>query len=638
MSEDEDRQREQRLERIRTQFDLAERAAHIGHWRLDLIDDTYFWSPGFYRLLGEDSSMRKPDREWLFAQMTPESRTAIERAIADAIRTCSPFSYRTYARDASRAAQIVDTQGEVEVDENGRPASLIAVCHDVTAQVRAEEAREQAQAMYRLMAEESGDIIILYSADVKLLFASQALERITGRTIEDIRDGRYKRFVHPDDHEEAQKMFDRRPDGDTVTATWRVLHRDGHYVWLETTIRTVYDSETGEPKNIISVSRDVSARVAAEEARRKADMMYRVMTTESADAIVLFAPDRSILFASDALERVMGRSTAEIEKGGWMRFVHPDDVEGLKNFPVPHRSHRALTVSYRLLHGSGHYVWLEVSTRSRYSPDGVYLGYISVARDITERKAQEFEIKAARDRAEAANMAKSRFLANMSHELRTPLNAIIGFSDMMKEKSFGPLGNDRYESYATLIYDSGQLLLDLITDMLDMAKIEAGKLELNFERVDLAETVGDVLRLLQDRAQMAGLTLLAESTDKMSLLADRRAVKQILINLVGNAIKFTPTGGEVRVSTDLDGDFVRMTVSDTGIGIPKDQIGRLGRPFEQVCDDPNLAKTGTGLGLALVRALSQMHGGAMSIESSEGVGTQVSVTFALRPPARVQAA
>ncbi|MEI9992362.1 MAG: PAS domain S-box protein [Rhizomicrobium sp.] len=634
MSEEEKRLQAMRLKRFRTHLDLAERAAQIGHWRFDLADGAYSWSPGMYRLLGETPDTRKPDAEWLFEQITPQSRVVIEAALTEAIRTRSPFTYRTYSRDPKRTVQVVDTHGEVEIGEDGRVAAVLGVSHDVTAQVRAQEEHEKAQAMYRLMTEESGDIVILYTTDGKLVFVSSALERITGHTADEIRDGGYKRFIHPDDQDEAAKMVERPADAETTMATWRILHRDGHYVWLETTVRTVFDPATGEPRNVISVSRDVSARVDAEEARRKADEMYRVMTAESSDVILLFGPDRKILFASEALDRLMGRTTQEIENGGWTNFVHPDDLEPLRKLQLPPRRTEEFTVAYRLRRRDGIYVWLEVKTRARYAPDGTYLGYISVARDVTARKEREMEAKAAQERAETANRAKSQFLANMSHELRTPLNAIIGFADLMKAKAFGPLGNARYESYATLIYDSGQLLLDLITDMLDMAKIEAGKLELNFERVDLGETIADVVRLLDDRAHLAGVALQVETGTKMSLVADRRAVKQVLINLLSNALKFTPKGGTVTVHAAQDGELVRVSVRDTGIGIPESELGRLGRPFEQVCADPNLAKNGTGLGLALVRALTERHGGGMSIQSAEGIGTEVTVTFALKPAQR----
>ena len=283
------------------------------------------------------------------------------------------------------------------------------------------------------------------------------------------------------------------------------------------------------------------------------------------------------------------------------------------------------------MHADGHYVWIEATTRAVYNENtGEFQSLVVVARDVTLRKEQELETMAARERAEAANQAKSRFLANMSHELRTPLNAVIGFTDLMRQGMFGSLGNERYEEYATLIYDSGQLLLDLISDMLDMAKIEAGKLELNFERVDLTGTIEDSVRLLTNRAESSGieLTVTAPATP-ISLTADRRAVKQVLLNLLTNAIKFTPAGGQVDVRVRVDYEHVIVSVRDNGIGIPADELPRLGKPFEQVCGDPMLAKSGTGLGLALVRALVEKHGGQMRIESEEGVGTEVSVDFPL---------
>ncbi|MBS0472463.1 MAG: PAS domain S-box protein [Proteobacteria bacterium] len=634
MTDEDDRRRAARIRRNRAHIDLAERAANFGYWRYDMLDGTYMWSPGMYRMIGEDPALRQANFDWLYDQMTAESAETTKAALSLAIRTRSPFKYRTFSRDPNRPAHIVDTQGEVEIDEDGRVVALLGVCHDVTARVRAEEEREKAEAMYRLMTEQSGDIIILYSPDSKLLFCSNALERLIGRTADEIRDGGYKRFIHPDDMEEAGKMITRPPNGDIVVATWRIQHADGHYIWLETTIRTVFEPDSERPQHVISVSRDVSARVEAEQARREAYEMYRVMTTEASDIIVLFGRDHRILFASEALQRVLGRSIGEIENGQWETMVHPDDVAGLRSLVLPRRAGDTMTACYRVLHGNGHYIWLEVGTRARYATDGTYEGYISVARDVTARKEKELEAKAAQERAEAANQAKSRFLANMSHELRTPLNAIIGFADLMRQGAFGPLGNPRYADYATLVYDSGQLLLDLITDMLDMAKIEAGKLDLNMERVNLTETVADVVRMMQNRAEAGRLVLTVEAAPMPSLLADRRAVKQVLLNLISNAIKFTPPGGEITVTTRASEGFAYITVSDSGFGIPASEISRLGKPFEQVCADPMLAKAGTGLGLALVKALAEKHGGTLSIASEEGIGTEVTVTFAMSPAKR----
>jgi PAS domain S-box-containing protein len=371
----------------------------------------------------------------------------------------------------------------------------------------------------------------------------------------------------------------------------------------------------------------------------KAYQAYRLMAEEASDIVVIREPDGRVFFASSALQRVLKRTPAEVENGHFLELVHPEDREqaaAIYAVPLPGKT---LSGTFRIHHGDGHYVWIETTTRAVYdSNTGGLRNIICVSRDVTERTKHELEVKAAQERAESANKAKSRFLANMSHELRTPLNAVIGFTDMMRQRTFGPLGNERYEEYATLIYDSGQLLLDLISDMLDMAKIEAGKLELNLEHVDLGGTVEDCVRMLRDRAENSGLELtLSIPKEPVFLAADKRAVKQVLLNLLTNAIKFTPAGGHVGVSVRSGAGNATVSVRDTGIGIPASDIERLGNPFEQVNGDPMLAKSGSGLGLALVRALMEKHGGTLKIESEEGIGTDVRVSFPLTTSRRAAA-
>ncbi len=197
-------------------------------------------------------------------------------------------------------------------------------------------------------------------------------------------------------------------------------------------------------------------------------------------------------------------------------------------------------------HGDGHYIWIEATTRGVYNEHGEVQHVISVSRDVSERKGHELTMKTARRAGRERNRAKSTFLANMSHELRTPLNAIIGFADIMREQMLGPVDNPRYREYVGLIHQSGQLLLDLITDILDMAKIEAGKLDLHLEQVDAGATIAECTRLLAERAAAKGVELAAELPQAPLLLAaDRRALLQIMLNLASNAVKFTPEGGSV---------------------------------------------------------------------------------------------
>jgi two-component system cell cycle sensor histidine kinase PleC len=213
----------------------------------------------------------------------------------------------------------------------------------------------------------------------------------------------------------------------------------------------------------------------------------------------------------------------------------------------------------------------------------------------------------------------------MSHELRTPLNAIIGFSEIMESGMFGPLGAEKYHEYCRDIRDSGQYLLDVINDILDMSKIEAGRIRLDLEETELDRILADAMRFISTRAQEKRLALLAEISPGIRLKVDRRAVKQILLNLLSNAVKFTPEGGRITVRGRATGETVMIAIEDTGIGIPADALKNLGRPFEQVESQFTKSHQGSGLGLAIAKSLVELHSGAMRIRSTLGVGTIVGV-------------
>ncbi len=266
--------------------------------------------------------------------------------------------------------------------------------------------------------------------------------------------------------------------------------------------------------------------------------------------------------------------------------------------------------------------WLEITLRATLSGR-----IVAAVRDASGQLARERRLEAERVTAEQQNAGKSRFLANMSHELRTPLNAIMGFSDIMRQRLFGPLG-DRYAEYAELIHESGTHLLELINDVLDMSKIEAERFELAIETFDARDAVSAVLRLMRGQADRVGVNLRGVlPITPLQAEADRRAVKQIAMNLISNALKFTPRGGSVTVTVQGRGDVLELIVADTGVGIAQNDLDRLGRPFEQAGDAEQRAG-GSGLGLSLVRAFARLHGGDMNVESAVGEGA----TFTVRLP------
>jgi signal transduction histidine kinase len=258
---------------------------------------------------------------------------------------------------------------------------------------------------------------------------------------------------------------------------------------------------------------------------------------------------------------------------------------------------------------------------------------------VSARRAEAAREEAvlAKDVAERASQTKSSFLANMSHELRTPLNAVLGFSEIISGEMFGSVGDKRYRDYAGLINSAGTHLLDLIGDILDMSKIEAGKLELNREKLKPTILVRECVELMAERATAAGVVLETDlDRAPRSLSVDRRALKQILLNLLSNAVKFTPRGGQVSITVEEEGGICRLSVTDTGIGIPANEIERLGNPFVQLANNSG-QHGGTGLGLALVRGLAELHGGRFRIASVEGHGSTVTVTLPVEEPAAIAA-
>ena len=239
------------------------------------------------------------------------------------------------------------------------------------------------------------------------------------------------------------------------------------------------------------------------------------------------------------------------------------------------------------------------------------------------------DLHQAKEQAELANRAKSDFLSSMSHELRTPLNAILGFSGLIKEEKFGPIGNDRYAEYIDDIHGAGQHLLELISEVLDISAIEAGKLDLDEENLDIGALAVAAFRMVRTRAEAGDVDLVASLDPSLpALFADERRVKQILLNLLSNAVKFTPRGGRVRFEARREDDgSVSLAVADTGIGMDDDGLAKAMTKFGQVEGGLDRKYEGTGLGLPLVRDLMEAHGGTLELRSEKGVGTTATVRF-----------
>ena len=349
-----------------------------------------------------------------------------------------------------------------------------------------------------------------------------------------------------------------------------------------------------------------------------------------------------VLFASAAAERLLKVSAEELLGQGLFDRVHVVDRPAYLtalNGAVVQDGERGVEFRVRPnAEGPGtgvgrHFIWVEMRCRAlerAAEAPGAEREVVAVTRDITARKAQEDAVAEARSEAEEASAAKGRFLASMSHELRTPLNAVIGFSEMLMNETEMQLDLAKRRDYARLINESGQHLLAVVNLVLDMSKIESGNFVITPEPFAPAAVIRHCSELLGLRARDAGLELVAHLPgDLPEIVADKRALKQMLLNLISNAIKFTERGGRVTVSARSDATEIAIAVEDTGVGIGADDLPRLGDPFFQACVSYDRPYDGTGLGLSIVKGLVALHGGRMEIESDLGSGTRVTLRLPL---------
>ncbi|HSI38915.1 MAG TPA: PAS domain-containing sensor histidine kinase [Xanthobacteraceae bacterium] len=377
-----------------------------------------------------------------------------------------------------------------------------------------------------------------------------------------------------------------------------------------------------------------SAR-AGERLARRHEMRYRLLAQSVADPVTRHARSGGVVFASPAAGTLLDVRTEELLDNGLFERVHVADRPAYLMALADAARDGAAQVELRLRRGTPtergpEFFWARIEARAVDGWPGaegpVGRQVVATTRDISGRKRAEEELTQARRAAENADLAKARFMANMSHELRTPLNAILGFSEMLMGADGGNASAERRAGYAALIHESGQHLLSMVNGLLDLSRIESGGFELEPEPCEVGPLVAGCVAMLALKAEQAGIRLRAEVDPALRLaVLDKRATRQILINLLSNALKFTPPNGSVTVSAGLAGGELLLRVSDTGVGIAEVDLARLGQPFFQASPGDGPALEGSGLGLSVVKALAARHGGSFAIESRPGRGTCVTV-------------
>jgi signal transduction histidine kinase len=552
-------------------------------------------------------------------------------ALTDLLEAKLPFrDFRFRCRDSRNVVHHLSLSGLPVFDDAGGFSGYRGIGRDLTLLLRAEE--HAANAHNRLidaiesipegfMLLDAQDRLVLCNSRYREVNSAVAAWLVSGTPLAEI----YKASAELGAVRPASGALDRR----FVPGAPEVGECQLGECWFQISERRTSDGGS------VVVQTDITALKRREQELAEKTALLRTTLDNMRQGLLVLDADLRIrlwndqvreFFGTPANEPFLGRLLADIIRGSAERGLHGPGDPGQIVAERLADIQRGGPAFEEILLDSGRII----ERRLLPMPEG---GLLATYFDITERKRVEADLRRAKEEAELASRSKTEFLANMSHELRTPLNAIIGFSDILKGEIFGKLGDARYVDYAGDIRDSGEHLLKLINDVLDVSKIEFGKVELVEETIDLASVVESCLRLMRDRADAAGVRLYGRLPENLPLIqADGRRLKQILLNLLSNSVKFTPAGGRVTIGATASAEGLRLTIADTGIGIAATDLEKALRPFGQIDSRMTRKYQGTGLGLPLTNSMIELHGGTLELQSELGKGT---VAIIWLPPARM---
>ena len=610
---------EETLKKRQESFSKAEKIAHLGYWEWDITTNTLGWSDQVYRIYGLDPEKDIPTYETVIKTLTADGRECFIKAIDNSINNNAPFEGEYSLICPDRSIRYIHTIGEVIKDKDGKAISMFGVVQDITEQKKAREELLK----FKLGIERSDEVIFITNNDGTIIYANPAFEKIYGYSREEAL-GKTPRIIKSGllPSEGYRQFWDMLLAKKVVNGELINKTKDGNLLNIGGSANPILNDE-GNIIGFLAIQRDITEAKQNEEKLR----MFRRLIDQSNDAIFVNDPETGRILdvnekATNSLgykrEELLNMRVTDLDVTLRDTFYWKEHVKEVKK-----RGHRILEGRLKRKDNSTFPVEANIS----FTAIGKIEYMIAVVRDITERKNAE-KIKLENLRLEAADKTKSEFLTTMSHELRTPLNAVIGFSELLKMNASGNL-NEKQLKYMNNILYGGKHLLNLIDDVLDLSKLESGKIDIYIEKISLPVTIDETCVLLKEEAARKNVIIKKEFEPQIEFIeADKKRVMQIFFNLLSNAVKFSKEeGGTVIVTTKREGDAVRISISDTGIGIQEEDQKRLFKEFEQLDSGITRKFGGTGLGLAISKKLVELHGGKIWAESTYGEGTTISFTM-----------